>query len=39
VPENFLVDPKGIVRWELPGPVDEQYLREQVEPFLLKEES
>jgi cytochrome c biogenesis protein CcmG, thiol:disulfide interchange protein DsbE len=39
VPENFLVDPMGIVRWELPGPVDEQYLREQVEPFLLKEKS
>jgi len=39
VPENFLVDPEGTVRWLLPGPVDEQYLREQVEPFLLKEES
>src|SRR3954451_7856136 len=39
VPESFLVDPEGTVRWELPGPVDEQYLREQVEPFLLKEES
>jgi thiol-disulfide isomerase/thioredoxin len=34
VPENFLVDPVGKVRWLLPGPVDEQYLREQVEPFL-----
>jgi cytochrome c biogenesis protein CcmG/thiol:disulfide interchange protein DsbE len=39
VPENFLVDPKGIVRWETPGPVDEQYLREQVEPFLPREKS
>lgn len=36
VPENFLVDPKGTVRWLLPGPVDEQYLHEQVEPFLPK---
>jgi cytochrome c biogenesis protein CcmG/thiol:disulfide interchange protein DsbE len=34
VPENFLVDPTGKVRWLLAGPVDEQYLRDQVEPFL-----
>jgi len=34
VPENFLVDPSGKVRWVLAGPVDEQYLTEQVEPFL-----
>ena len=39
VPENFLVDPKGIVRWELPGPVDEQYLQEQVKPLLPKVKS
>lgn len=39
VPENFLVDPTGTVRWLLPGPVDGQYLREQVEPFLPKEKS
>jgi cytochrome c biogenesis protein CcmG, thiol:disulfide interchange protein DsbE len=39
VPENFLVDPKGIVRWETPGPVDEQYLHDQVEPFLPKAKS
>lgn len=39
VPENFLVDPKGIVRWETPGPVDEEYLHDQVEPFLPKEKS
>jgi cytochrome c biogenesis protein CcmG/thiol:disulfide interchange protein DsbE len=39
VPENFLVDPNGLVRWETPGPVDEQYLHEQVEPFLPKEKS
>ena len=39
VPENYLVDPKGKVRWLLPGPVDEVYLRQQVEPFLPKEKS
>ncbi|HET9154175.1 MAG TPA: TlpA disulfide reductase family protein [Solirubrobacterales bacterium] len=39
VPESFLVDPQGFVRWELPGPVDEQYLHEQVEPFLPKAQS
>lgn len=39
VPENFLVDPNGIVRWETPGPVDEQYLHDQVEPFLPKGKS
>ena len=39
VPENFLVDPAGKVRWLLPGPVDDRYLREQVEPFLPKGKS
>jgi cytochrome c biogenesis protein CcmG/thiol:disulfide interchange protein DsbE len=39
VPESFLVDPKGKVQWLLAGPVDEQYLREQVEPFLPRENS
>jgi cytochrome c biogenesis protein CcmG, thiol:disulfide interchange protein DsbE len=39
VPENYLVDPKGKVQWLLPGPVDEEYLRQQVEPFLPKEKS
>jgi cytochrome c biogenesis protein CcmG/thiol:disulfide interchange protein DsbE len=39
VPENFLVDPAGKVRWLLAGPVDEQYLEERVEPFLPKEKS
>jgi cytochrome c biogenesis protein CcmG/thiol:disulfide interchange protein DsbE len=39
VPENFLVDPSGKVQWLLPGPVDEEYLRDQVEPFLPKEKS
>jgi cytochrome c biogenesis protein CcmG/thiol:disulfide interchange protein DsbE len=39
VPENFLLDPTGKVRWLLPGPVDDQYLEEQVEPFLPQEKS
>jgi cytochrome c biogenesis protein CcmG, thiol:disulfide interchange protein DsbE len=39
VPENYLVDPKGRVQWLLPGPVDEAYLQEQVEPFLPKEKA
>ena len=39
VPENYLVDPQGKVQWLLPGPVDEEYLREQVEPFLPKEKA
>jgi cytochrome c biogenesis protein CcmG/thiol:disulfide interchange protein DsbE len=39
VPENFLVDPRGKVRWLLPGPVDEEYLRDQVAPFLPKEKA
>jgi cytochrome c biogenesis protein CcmG/thiol:disulfide interchange protein DsbE len=34
VPENFLVDPAGKVRWLLRGPVNEEYLRDQVAPFL-----
>jgi cytochrome c biogenesis protein CcmG/thiol:disulfide interchange protein DsbE len=34
VPENYLLDPSGKVRWLLRGPVDEEYLRTQVEPFL-----
>jgi cytochrome c biogenesis protein CcmG, thiol:disulfide interchange protein DsbE len=34
VPENFLVDPSGRVRLALPGPVGEEYLRDQVEPLL-----
>jgi cytochrome c biogenesis protein CcmG, thiol:disulfide interchange protein DsbE len=39
VPENYLVDPKGKVRWLLHGPVDEEYLRDEVEPFLPKAKS
>lgn len=39
VPENFLVNPQGKVAWELAGPVDEEYLRNQVAPFLPKGKS
>jgi cytochrome c biogenesis protein CcmG/thiol:disulfide interchange protein DsbE len=39
VPENFLIDPKGRVRWMLPAPVDEKYLRDEVAPFLPPENS
>jgi cytochrome c biogenesis protein CcmG/thiol:disulfide interchange protein DsbE len=34
VPESFLVDPRGVVRLALAGPVDEGYLRDAVEPLL-----
>jgi cytochrome c biogenesis protein CcmG, thiol:disulfide interchange protein DsbE len=34
VPENFLVDPKGIVQWETPGPVTEEMLRDEIAPLL-----
>ena len=34
VPENFLVDPAGRVRLVAPGPVSEEYLREEVAPLL-----
>ena len=37
VPENFLVDPTGKVQWLLRGPVDEQYLHEEVAPFIPEE--
>ncbi|HWB69191.1 MAG TPA: TlpA disulfide reductase family protein [Solirubrobacterales bacterium] len=33
VPENFLVDPKGTVAWETPGPMTEEDLRE-IEPLI-----
>jgi cytochrome c biogenesis protein CcmG/thiol:disulfide interchange protein DsbE len=39
VPENFLVGPKGTVRWLRHGPVDEEYLRDEVAPLLPKERS
>lgn len=34
VPENFLVDPRGVIRVVVPGPIGEQQLREQVAPLL-----
>lgn len=34
VPENFLVDPAGKVRLLLRGPVDEEYLNDNVAPLL-----
>jgi cytochrome c biogenesis protein CcmG, thiol:disulfide interchange protein DsbE len=34
VPENYLVDPRGKVRWLLRGPVGGEHLREQVAPLL-----
>lgn len=39
VPENFLVAPSGKVKLVQPGPVNEDYLREQVAPLLPKEKS
>jgi cytochrome c biogenesis protein CcmG, thiol:disulfide interchange protein DsbE len=37
VPENFLIDPAGKVRLLLRGPVDAEYLRSEVAPFLPEE--
>jgi cytochrome c biogenesis protein CcmG/thiol:disulfide interchange protein DsbE len=34
VPENFLLDPRGRVRLLLRGPVDDDYLRQEVAPLL-----
>lgn len=34
VPENFLVDPKGVVRLIRIGPATEEYLRDEVAPLL-----
>jgi len=39
VPENFLVDPAGRVRYLLAGPISEEGLREDVAPFLPGEDS
>jgi cytochrome c biogenesis protein CcmG/thiol:disulfide interchange protein DsbE len=39
VPENFLIDPGGNVRWLLRGPVDEESLSSEVAPYLPKERS
>jgi len=33
-PESYLVDARGIVRWKYIGPIDEQVVREQIEPLL-----
>ena len=34
LPESFLVDPEGSVALVAPGPVDEEYLAERVEPLI-----
>jgi cytochrome c biogenesis protein CcmG/thiol:disulfide interchange protein DsbE len=34
VPESFLVDPEGELALHRPGPVDERYLRDEVEPLI-----
>jgi cytochrome c biogenesis protein CcmG/thiol:disulfide interchange protein DsbE len=34
VPENYLVDPTGTVRLHAPGPVDDEYLSNEVAPLL-----
>ncbi|MFQ3622379.1 MAG: DsbE family thiol:disulfide interchange protein [Acetobacteraceae bacterium] len=34
VPETFLVDREGIVRWRMAGPITEQVLAEDVRPLL-----
>ena len=34
VPENFLVDPKGVIRVVVPGPISEERLRDEVAPLL-----
>ncbi len=39
VPETFLIDPAGKVRLAVPGTVDEDYLRKEVEPLLPKAKS
>lgn len=39
VPENFLVDPRGIVRLHVPGPVSEENLNEEVAPLLARGKS
>ncbi len=39
VPENFLVDPAGIVRLHVPGPVSEEYLSKEVAPLLREGQS
>jgi cytochrome c biogenesis protein CcmG, thiol:disulfide interchange protein DsbE len=34
VPESYLIDPAGKVRLHAVGPVDEEYLRDSVQPLL-----
>ena len=34
LPESYLVDPKGVVRLHAVGTVDEEYLRDEVEPLV-----
>lgn len=36
VPESYLIDPRGKVRVHAVGPVDEEYLRNEVEPQLTR---
>jgi cytochrome c biogenesis protein CcmG/thiol:disulfide interchange protein DsbE len=39
VPENYLVDPRGIVQLHVPGPVSEENLNEEVAPLLSRGKS
>lgn len=39
LPESYLVDPRGVVRLHAVGPVDEEYLRSEVESLLPKGKS
>ena len=39
LPESYLVDPRGVVRLHAVGPVDGEYLRDEVESLLPKEKS
>jgi cytochrome c biogenesis protein CcmG/thiol:disulfide interchange protein DsbE len=34
VPETYLIDREGIVRWRMAGPITEQILAEDVRPLL-----
>lgn len=34
VPESYLIDPKGIVRWRMAGPLTPQVVSEQLRPML-----
>ncbi len=38
-PETFLVDGKGIIRWKMIGAINQQIVRDQIEPQLAKLES